>query len=73
MKLRAELMPSTLDQAKVRRFMKLAARLDGRRPRLEDDLATFNSLAGTPFAILVGDPNVSIRETKGFVRNVSKG
>jgi hypothetical protein len=32
-----------------------------------------NSLAGTAFALLVGDPNFSIHETKGFVRNVSKG
>jgi hypothetical protein len=70
MKLRAELMPPTLDQAKVRRLTKLAARLDGRRPRLEYDLATVNSLAGTAFAMLVGDPTVSIHETKGFV---SKG
>jgi hypothetical protein len=40
---------------------------------LDDDVATFNSLVGTAFGRLVGDPNVSIHETKAFVRGVSKG
>ena len=49
--LRPELMPPVLDEAKVRRLAKLAARLDGAHPgRWEEDLAEFNRLAGTAFS-----------------------
>ena len=49
--LRPELMPPALDEAKVRRLAKLAARLDGAKPgQWEEDLAEFNRLAGTTFS-----------------------
>ena len=52
MGLRSELMPPTLDAAKVACLAKLAARLDGARPgQWEDDLAEFNRLAETAIPI----------------------
>jgi hypothetical protein len=45
-------MPPALDEAKVRRLAKYAARLDGARPgQWEEELAEFNRLAGTTLAI----------------------
>ncbi len=41
-------MPPTLEEAKVRRLARLAARIDGANPGLwEDDLSEFNRVAGT--------------------------
>ena len=51
MDLRPELLPPALDETLVRRLGRLAARLDGRSPRWEEDLAEFNRLAGTDFPI----------------------
>jgi hypothetical protein len=56
-KLRPELMPPVLDEAKVRRLAKLASKLNGAKPGGTDpsvwgaDLAKFNRLAGTQFRI----------------------
>jgi hypothetical protein len=55
--LRTELMPPSVDEAKVRRLARLAARLDGASPSgtdpaaWENDLAEFNRKAGTALAI----------------------
>jgi hypothetical protein len=50
--LRPELIPPTLDEAKVAHLARLAARLDGARPgEWEDDLVEFNRLAGTAIPI----------------------
>jgi hypothetical protein len=50
--LRPELLPPPLDEDKVARLTALAAQLDGANPgEGEDDLAEFNRVAGTAFAI----------------------
>jgi hypothetical protein len=47
-KLRPELMPPAVDEAKVAQLARLAARIDGAHPgQWEDELAEFNRLAGT--------------------------
>ena len=51
MDLRPELMPPALDEALVRRLARLAARLDGRSPAWQEELAEFNRLAGTALPI----------------------
>jgi hypothetical protein len=52
MELRPELMPVTLDEAKVIRLVELAAGLDGTHPGLwEEDLSEFNRIAGTTLPI----------------------
>jgi hypothetical protein len=54
MDLRPELLPPILDEAKVRRLAKLAARIDGANPgQWEYELAEFNQLAG--MALRFGD------------------
>jgi hypothetical protein len=50
MNLRPELMPPALDEARVARLAKLAARIDGGRPgQWEECLDEFNRKAGTAF------------------------
>jgi hypothetical protein len=68
--LRPELLPPALDEALVQRLARLAARLDGRSPRWEEDLAEFNRLAGTDFPIADFQGIYGAEDHEDWVRRV---
>jgi hypothetical protein len=69
--LRPELMPPTLDEAKIRRLSELAARLDGANPgQWEDDLSAFNEIAGTTLTIEDFQVIYGAEEHETWVRRV---
>ncbi len=58
MDLRPELLPPALDQMKLTRLARLAARLDGAAPgQADEELAMFNKIAGT---------SLEVRDFKGI-------
>src|SRR5262249_33621532 len=71
MELRAELMPSTLDEARVSRLGQLAGWIDGARPgQWEDWLAEFNREAGTSLDWIDFQGVYGGMEHEEFVRNI---
>ena len=74
MELRPGLIPPVLDQEKVARLARLAARLDGARPgQWEEDLAEFNRLAGVALGIEDFQGMYAAEEHEDWVRRLFYG
>jgi hypothetical protein len=72
--LRPELLPPALDEAKVHRLARLAARLDGAMPgQWEEDLTEFNRLAGTTHTITDFQGIYGAEEHDTWVRRLLRG
>jgi hypothetical protein len=72
--LRPELLPPALDEARVHRLARLAARLDGAMPgQWDEDLAEFNRLAGTTFTITDFQGIYGAEEHDTWVRRLLRG
>jgi hypothetical protein len=72
-KLRAELMPIKLDEAKVRQLAGLADKLDGRNAGWKQNLAKFNRLAGTNLTIDVFQGIYAAEDHETWVRRILAG